>query len=278
MKTTSIEKTILYPDNTDFSLAESLYRAFRTDPEDRIGYRAVMQPDGENTGLYTIRIFSSADPSIQNPYTAEELFLSLQSAFLCSPDKHYVYVNPPLDFYIRTHVPLFESIIRRVAPSYDPLQYTHDEFLSELYLSVYDLYQHNYCITKTVVEQAFRNRLRHIVRERRAELKEHTLSIYQQVSSDDTEDVPLLLIDVLSEESGEDEENDKELCDKVRRAIIEEVGVEEYEKIMRQLTTKTVDRRTSYILGKLRKEFAPDYIPRPNSRGKKRNNGGKKNV
>ena len=42
----------------------------------------------------------------------------------------------------------------------------------------------------------------------------------------------------------------------------------QFNRILLQLKTNTIDRRTSYLLDKYRQEFNPGYTPRPNAKNK----------
>jgi hypothetical protein len=56
--------------------------------------------------------------------------------------------------------------------------------------------------------------------------------------------------------------------------MLEDMSELQFERILIQLKTNTVDGNTSYKLDKYRQIFNPGYIPRPNAKGKPK--GGKK--
>jgi len=89
-----------------------------------------------------------------------------------------------------------------------------------------------------------------------------------QVIANNGEDKDLTLLDQIEDKKDEDNEywNNKFL--EIKKLMLKDMSEFEFQRILLQLKSKTVDRRTSYILNKYRCMLSPEYTPRPNARGK----------
>lgn len=182
-----------------------------------------------------------------------------------------VYINAPLDVWLREFEPMLCSLVATISPSYGSLNYTDDEFKSLLYLCVIRLYNGGYYLHKRIVQRAFVNALN--LECRRLKYDNITESLDAPLGYDEHGEA-YTRMDVLADTSDEEQrqtERDAELFARIKAAMLTEISEMEFNRILLQLMSHTMDQRTVYILDKYRRMFAPHNIPRPNARTKTNN-------
>ena len=65
-----------------------------------------------------------------------------------------------------------------------------------------------------------------------------------------------------------------DMYERIKTKMLEDMSQFQFDRIMIQLKSNTIDGSTAYKLDKYRRMFNPGYTPRPNAKGK--NRGGKK--
>jgi hypothetical protein len=160
------------------------------------------------------------------------------------------------------------KMVSRVQDNYSNIFTTRDELVSTLYLAVLDLYNKGYYLHQTLIFKTFVNLLNEECRRR----KGATIESFSTVVTKDEDGQEITILDQLADTMFDDDEEDEEywhdMFEKVKSRMLEDMSELTFERILIQLMSKTVDRKTSYILDKYRQIFAPDYVPRPNRNSK----------
>lgn len=244
-------------------------------PDEHFAFGAILYPDKKHKGMYLLKI-NCSDNDEDNTYSAK----ALVSEIYMSQTGDVRYVRPPLELWLKAFQPMLSSLVALVQPRYEKLIPDREELVSLLYLCVVKLYAKGYYLHRNIVLRAFINECNLECRK----LKNLNLESLNAVVCKDDDGRDVTLLDQLADTESSDwayscthyTSNDywSDMYEVVREAMLEDMSELAFDRILIQLKTNTVDRSTSYKLGKYREIFNPDYIPRPNARGK--NKGGKK--
>ena len=246
-------------------------------PDEPFCFGAILYPDKKNENTYKLRV-NCADTDEDNPYSIEDI---CREVYFQEPRPGDVrYVRPPLDLWLRAFQPMLTSLVNRVRPRYEKLIPDRDDLVSILYLTVLRLYDRGYYLHKQLVFTSYINDLNLECRK----LKNFYLESLDAPIGKDDNGKDITLLDQLADKESStwahrcthytQQDYKEDMFNAVRDAMLEDMSELAFDRILIQLKTNTVDRSTSYKLGKYREIFNPDYIPRPNARGK--NKGGKK--
>lgn len=269
---------LIKPDETQQDIIAEICDDFATGPNEPFAFSAIMTPDKEDNGYYHLRI-SAVIPVEDNPYTPRELIRNLFAKK--EPPNKVRYVQPPIDKWLTAFRPLLLKIVSRVHPRYENLMPERDELISILYLTVMKLYNKGYYLHQTLIQKSFVNDLNMECRK----LKGIPLtdSLDTPIGEDDNGQ-PITLLDQIIDQSATDWARScneytssdywHDMYERIRSRMLQDMSEFQFDRIMIQLKTNTVDRSTSYKLDKYRQIFNPGYTPRPNAKGKPK--GGKK--
>lgn len=161
------------------------------------------------------------------------------------------YVQPRLETWLEVFRPLLLQIVRRIHTIYN--RYTTEDLLSQLHLCVVRLYNAGYYLHRSLIEKAFLNDLRQSARR----LSWDDVESLDDIINDD-ENRAISRVESLIDPDffvQEERERDEILFEKVKTRMLEDISELEFNRILLQLKTKTVDRRTSYCLHKYRRIF-----------------------
>lgn len=268
---------LVKPGQTKVDLITEICLDYNVGPDEPFAFSCIMRPQKSDPTFYNLRI-NSLDESADNPYTPRQLIVNLFSRK--EPESGTRYVQAPLDDWLREFRPLLVRMVEKVYPHYDRLIPDREELLSILYLVVVRLYNKGYYLHNNLVFRSFVNELNIEIRK----LKGATIVSIDTVLDHDDEDKPIAIIDQLTDpdssawadKSTRYTEADywDDRYEELKSRMLQDMPEFQFRRILVQLATNTVDRSTSYVLKKYREIFDPDYIPRPNARGK--NRGGKK--
>ena len=239
-------------------------------------FSAIISPN-EN-GYYKLKI-NSINPPEDNPYTPVELISYL---YRQEPSKSGVrYIQPSLEQWLQVFQPFLKSIATRMHTQYEEIIPDKDEVISILYLTIVKLYNKGYYLHKQLIKKSFMNELN--LECRKLKHLNECDSLDDTIGTDD-DGKDIVLYDKISEaESTEwarqalvytEKDYKSDLYEKLKARMLEDMSELQFERILIQLKSGTIDRSTSYKLDKYRQIFNPDYVPRPNAKGK--NRGGKK--
>lgn len=240
-------------------------------------FSAILLPDKDDKDYYKLKI-NSIEPPEENPYTPTELVSHL---YRQEPNKNGVrYIQPPLEQWLVAYKPLLMTLINKIHPRYEQLIPDREEMLSLLYVTIVKLYNKGYYLHQTLLKKSYINELNMECRKLKGLLNIDSLDA-PIGKDDDGKDVTLY--DQVADQTSAawamqsllytsiDYKSD--LFEKVKARMLEDMSELAFERILIQLKSGTVDRSTSYKLDKYRQIFCPDYVPRPNSKGKPK--GGK---
>ena len=172
-------------------------------------------------------------------------------------------------------------MVARAHPRYENIIPEREELLSILYLTIMKLYNQGYYLHQTLIYKSFINELNMECRKLKG--LSMTDSLDAPIGEDDDGKSITLLDQIADPDSSAwahrckhytDEDYWDDMFEQIKAAMLEDMSELQFERILIQLKTMTVDRSTSYKLDKYREIFNPDYTPRPNAKGK--NRGGKK--
>lgn len=247
-------------------------------PNEPFCFSAIMRPDKDDPGYYRLKI-NCLEPITSNPYTIDELVYALLSQD--EPANGIRYVQPPLERWLEIFHPYMMSLASKLHPRYMALIPEREEMMSILYECVIKLYRKGYYLHNTLVRKSYVNALNYACRKLKGIPLTDSLDAPIGADEDGKE---ITLMDQLAdpdatawaksctEYTQEDFWEDR--FEELKAAMLEDMSEFAFNRILIQLKTNTVDRRTSYILDKYRQIFNPDYVPRPNAKGK--NRGGQK--
>jgi hypothetical protein len=237
-----------------------------------------MSPDKKDPGYYNLKINCIVPPE-DNPYTPQELIHNLLSKR--EPPNGVRYVQPPIKLWFTTFKPLLMKLVSNVQSRYEALIPDRDDLLSILYLTVMKLYNQGYYLHQTLIKTSYINELNMECRKLKG--LPMTDSLDAPIGEDD-DGKPITLLDqIVDPDSTEwahrcnsytQQDYWDDMYDKLKARMLQDMSELQFERILIQLKTNTVDRSTSYKLDKYRQLFNPGYTPRPNAKGK--NKGGKK--
>ena len=268
---------LIKPDETQADIIAEICDDCNIGPNEPFAFSAIMSPDKDDPGYYKLRI-NCVIPAEDNPYTPRELIKSLLSKR--EPPNGVRYVQPPIEQWFAAFRPLLMKMVSNVQPRYENIIPDRDELVSILYLTVMKLYNQGYYLHQTLLKKAYINELNMECRKRKGLAAIESLDA--PVGEDDDGKQITLLDQIVDQDSEEwarkytytevDYWND--VYERLKARMLQDMSEFQFERILIQLRTGTVDRSTSYKLDKYRQIFNPGYTPRPNAKGK--NKGGKK--
>lgn len=265
---------LIKPDETPQDVVAEICEDCGIGPDEPFAFSAIMRPDKEDEGYYNLKI-NSLLPVEENPFTVKELIKLLFSKK--EPTSGVRYVQPQIDQWLTTFRPLLLTLASRVRSTYENTL-GWDEILSILYLTVMKLYNKGYYLHRTLIKKSFINELN--MECRRYKGMGITDSLDVNIADDDDSE-PITLLDQIADPdatawaiscatyTAEDYWSD--MFDRIKARMLEDMSELQFDRIMLQLRTNTIDRSTSYQLDKYRQIFNPGYSPRPNRKGKSRN-------
>jgi hypothetical protein len=263
---------LIKPDETKVDLITEICDDYNVGPNEPFAFSAIMTPDKTDKDYYKLKI-NSIIPIEDNPYTPTELCNLLYNAKIS--DNGVRYVQPPLEQWLDAFNPLLMTIINTVHPRYERLIPEFDEMVSIMYYTIVYLYRKGYYLHKTLIQKAYINSLNMEVRK----LKNSDLvdSLDRTVGEDDDGKKLTLLDQICDPEATEwarqnttytQEDYWNDMYERIKSRMLQDMSELQFDRILIQLKTNTIDRSTSYKLDKYRQIFNPNYIPRPNAKGK----------
>jgi hypothetical protein len=269
---------LIKPDETQDDIIAEICDDCGLGPDEHFAFSAIITPDNKDEGYYHLRI-NCLVPLGKNPFTPRSLVTGLLSK--PEPANKIRYVQPPVEQWLTVFRPLLMRMVGRAYPRYENIIREREELLSILYLTVMKLYNQDYYLHQTLIYKSFINELNMECRKLKGLLV--TDSLDAPIDKDD-DGKPITLMDQIADPDSLDwarnslsyTEKDywNDMYESIKAAMLEDMSELQFERILLQLKTMTVDRSTSYKLDKYRQIFNPDYTPRPNAKGK--NRGGKK--
>lgn len=270
-------KVLVKPDETLQDVIAEVCDEGDVDPDEPFVFSAIMRPDDES-GCRVMKINSLVD-RYENVYSVREVVTDLMTRKVV-PTNGIVYIQPPIEKWFEIFRPLLLQMTAQVRPRYEKLIPDQDEVLSILYTTVFSLYDKGYYLHRTLIYKSFVNALNYECRY----LKhlQNVESLDRPIDVDE-EGKEITLLDQIPDADSsawakschEYTEDDywNDMYERLKSCMLQDMSEFQFKRILVQLATKTVDRSTSYKLQKYRRMFNPDYVPRPNARGK--NKGGK---
>jgi hypothetical protein len=262
---------LIKPDETEADIVAEICDDCLIGPDEPFAFSALMKPN-EDPGYFDLRI-NCVEPSEENPYTVRQLIHNIISAKASNTGVRYV--QPPFEQWLTIFRPLLMKMVTKAHPRYERLIPERDELISILYLTVTKLYHKGYYLHQTLIYRSFINDLNLEVRK----LKNDTItdSLDAELSEDD-EGKPITLLDQLIDQDATDSSTQlttytsddywDDMYQKLRARMLQDMPEWQFNRILLQLKTNTIDRQTSYLLDKYRQEFNPGYTPRPNAKNK----------
>lgn len=271
-------KVLIKPDETAQDVIAEICNDCGLQTNEHFAFSAIMVPSKEEPNCYDLKI-NCLDEHNKNPYTPETLITNLWSKPISAQGVRYV--QPPIQQWVELFKPLLLTLIDEVHPRYEKLIPERDEMLSILYYAIAKLHNKGYYLHKNLVKRAFVNELNMECRT----LKNNMItdSLDEPVGRDEEGKEITLLDQIADPEATEwarrcnsytEDDYWEDLYERVKKAMLEEMSEFQFNRILVQLKTHTIDRKTSYWLKKYRDIFNPGYVPRPNAKGKPK--GGKK--
>jgi len=247
---------LIKPDETSRDIIAELCDEGDVGPDEPFVFSGIMTPTSE-PGFHQLKL-NCLVPREQNPFTISEFIKELYGRKAHNAVK---YVQPPLDKWLECFRPMLLNMVERVYPIYMKLLKERDEMLSILYYTVVTLYNKGYYIHKTLIYKCFINNLN---------LECRKLKHFQNcvVSIDECEvdrygDTIPLVEKIADEhnviEEQEDEDERRALFEWVKSIMLQDMSEFKFKRILTQLSSKTVDTGTMYILKKYRKRFKNEY-------------------
>ena len=269
---------LVLPDATPEDIIADLCDDTGFNPDEPFAFSAVLRPDKENDGCYTLRV-NALEERQENPHTIRSLVYTILEQD--EPASGIRYAQPPLEQWLTMFRPMLVSLVNRVYSQYERLIPDKEEQLSILYECVVRLYRRGYYLHAHLIRTSFVNALNKECRKLKG--LQFTDSLDAPIECDD-EGKEISLLDQLADADASewayscthytDEDFWDERFETLKAAMLNDMSELAFNRILLQLRTGTVDRNTSYILNKYRQIFNPGYYPRPMARG--RNRGGKK--
>ena len=271
---------LIKPEETQADIIAEICDDCGIGPNEHFAFSAIMSPDKEDEGYYRLRI-NCIVPAEDNPYTPQQLMTNLLSK--PEPPNGVRYVQPPIEQWFTSFQPMLMKMVTDVQPRYERLIPDIDDLTSILYLTVVKLYRQGYYLHKTLIRKCYINELNMECRKLKGLVITDSLDAPIGEEEDDSGKQITLLDQIMDPRSTawanacktytEDDYWD-DMFEKIKARMLQDMSELQFERILIQLKTNTVDRSTSYKLDKYRQIFNPGYVPRPNAKGK--NRGGKK--
>lgn len=270
---------LIKPEETQQDVIAELCDDCAIGPNEHFAFSAIMTPDKENIDYYKLKI-NCLIPAEENPYTIAQLIQGIFSQKL--PANKIRHIQPPIERWMEIFKPYLMHLITQVHPRYELLIPEREEMLSILYLTIVKLYNKGYYLHKTLLHKSFVNELNMECRK----LKQRMLtdSLDAKIGTDDDGKSISLLDQIIDVDSTEwarkcntytEDDYWQDMFERIKSAMLQDMSELQFDRILIQLKTQTVDRSTSYKLDKYRQIFNPDYTPRPNRKGKARSRGDK---
>lgn len=240
------------------------------EPDEHFCFSAIMRPMVNGCKELKLNCLLRNE---DNPYSAVDVASNLMLRDPV-PTSGVVYIQPKLEQWLAVFKPMLLRMVSRVKPRYERLIPERDDLMSILYVSIVSLYNKGYYLHNSLIYKTYINALNMECRS----LKhfQNVDSLFSPVGVDD-DGRELTYLDKLADTShyyDYEEEYAKEQFALLRDTMLQDMSQLQFDRILIQLATKTVDRSTSYKLNKYRELFNPGWSQRPNAKGK--NKGGKK--
>lgn len=271
MNMTSI-KVLIKPDEMPQDVIAEICDDCGVGVNEPFAFSAIMSPDKQEPDCYSLKI-NCIDPPEENPYTPSELVYNILSQKI--PANKIRYIQPPLEQWLTSFRPLLMQMVSRAHPRYDRLIPEREELVSLLYLCIIRLYNQGYYLHKTLIYKTFINQLNMECRALKGLQKIDSLD---EPTGQDDDGKDITLLDQLADTdsvtwfksciSYTTDDYKTDMFSKIKARMLEDMSELSFDRILIQLKSNTVDRRTSYLLDKYRREFNPGYTPRPNAKGK----------
>lgn len=268
---------LIKPEETQNDIIAEICDDCGIGPNEHFAFSAIMTPD-KDEGYYKLKI-NCLDPMSENPFTPRSLVKNLLSK--PEPPNKVRYVQPPIEQWLTVFRPLLMKIVTRVHPRYENLIPDREELISILYLTVMKLYNQGYYLHQTLIQKSFVNELNMECRKLKGLVV--TDSLDAPVGEDD-DGKPVTLLDQIADPDASawarrctsytEEDYWDDMFQRIKARMLEDMSELQFDRILIQLKTMTVDRSTSYKLDKYRQIFNPGYTPRPTAKGQPK--GGKK--
>ena len=248
-------KVLIKPEETQSDIVAEICDDLAIGSDEPFAFSAISTPDK------TIKI-NCLVPARKNPYTPTTLISKLFQAKPSSTGTRYV--QPPIDQWLQLYQPLLYQLVHKAYPFYQKL-FTEKELLSTLYLVVTKLYKKGYYLHKALINRAFLNEVNMEVRK----LKRHQddVSLDTEIGGDNgsSDDATLTIGDTLIDQNATDTAHElthyslkdywEDMFQAVKECMLQDMSQLSFDRILLQLSTKTVDNQTSHRLMKYRKMF-----------------------
>lgn len=271
-------KVLIKPDETLQDVIAELCDEGDIGPDEPFAFGAIITPDKDNPEYRWLKLNCLVD--MVNPYTARHVATNLLTRKVLPPNG-VIYLQPPLDQWLNVFRPLLLSMVSKVESRYHKLIPDRDDLLSILYMTILTLYNKGYYLHNTLIYKSYINALNLECRKTKHFQNSVSLDAPTRVDESGQE---VTLKDQLVDPAASDwvrrvttyceEDFWEDKFELLKAKMLEDMSELQFTRILIQLASNTIDRSTSYKLDKYRQIFAPDNIPRPNSKG--RNKGGTK--
>ena len=240
----------------------------RLDCNDHFAFSCIMIKESEET--YKLKI-NCLQPFEDNPYTMTTLIDKLFE----HPGRNAKYVVPPLKDFFVVFAPSLHKMVHQLHPRYCKLIPDKEDLFQTLSLVIVNLYNKGYYIHKRLIYKSFVNELNMQIR--KSKYYTNIKSLDEPIGMDAEGNIITYLDKLECPKSslvayGLTHYTDNDYWDKkyeqLEKIMLKDMGKFQFDRIMIQIKTKTIDSKTSRILSKYREMFSPDYIPRPNAKGK----------
>lgn len=221
-------------------------------------FSAIMMLKEDNTRL--LKINHIKEQTDCNIYTVRNVITDLLSR---AETGDIVYTQPPLEQWLILYKPLLISIATKVASAY---RKERDDMLQILYMTVTNLYSKGYYLHNNLIYKAFINEVN---MEYRNDNRLVVVSLDADIDCDEEKD--LTLCDMIPDNSYEEQREYEEKLNRIlaiKDLMLQDMSELQFDRILIQLKSRTVDRRTSYLLDKYRQMLNSNFVPRPNGRSK----------
>lgn len=275
MNMTSIY-VLIKPDETIQDIIAEICDDCNIRPDEHFSFSAIMAPHkSKDDGYYDLKI-NCIVPQSANPYTPEQLISTLLS--IPEPQNKIRYVQPPLDEWLIHFQPLLRKLVTSLYPRYEKVVHSREDMMSILYLTITQLYRKGYYLHNTLIKKSFVNALNmeHRVVKGLTDMQ----SLDAAIGEDDDGKTITLLDQIVDGPSTEwarqsttytEQDYWSDMFEKIKARMLQDMSEFQFNRILIQLKTHTIDRSTSYKLNKYREIFSPGYMPRPNAKGGNKN-------
>lgn len=260
---------LIKPDETLRDVLAEIYDECGVGPNEPFCFSAIMTQDKQDPDYFHFKANCLEERHL-NPYSAKEAVSKL-----FHQEGSTRYIQPPLDQWLELFKPMLMDIVSSLHPRYEALIPCKDDMISIMYMCVLKLYNKGYYLHKSLVRKSFVNDLN--MECRKLKNFQGMESLDATVGEDD-DGRPITLLDQLADpvstewarQTGHYTEKDywEDMYQRLKARMLEDMSELQFERILIQLKTNTVDRSTSYQLNKYREIFNPGYTPRPNAKGK----------